>query len=74
MGPSGMDCLSCISTEKKMPLDTKCPGKCYVPCTDPKTFKDVFGDNTCKPCFSNCATCIGPQNMDCLTCAVGFNK
>ena len=56
---------------QKMPPDIKIPGKCYTPCTDLKTYKDVFGDNNCKACFSNCATCIGPLKTDCLTCIEG---
>ena len=41
-------------------------GSCYINCNAANEFRGI--DGNCYPCNTKCASCVGPNPNDCLTC------
>ncbi|EAR95046.2 TNFR/NGFR cysteine-rich region family protein (macronuclear) [Tetrahymena thermophila SB210] len=63
-GPNQNNCLSC-SGSKYLDLSTN---QCVTQCPS-GTFNDN-SNNKCSPCNTDCKTCSGPNNNQCLSCSL----
>lgn len=67
-GPSNNQCLLCATGFYLQPAPDS--NTCLDNC--PAGYYPNDGTKTCQLCNTNCLTCTGPSNVECIQCASGF--